>query len=72
MNVFDKKSGKWPEPGTPPAETVTKSPPMEYVAIQLPPQPDAPNVFRYACPACKCNVSLYSRMGAWFVKAVGR
>ncbi len=40
------------------------------VEISLPPQTDAPHVFRFECPDCKAHLSLFGRMGSYFIKTL--
>ena len=40
------------------------------VEINLHNQPDAPHVFRFECPECKTQMSLFGRMGSWFIKTL--
>ncbi len=45
--------------------------PKPSIEIALPPQNDAPHVFRFTCPGCLNHLSLYGRMGNWFIKTLG-
>lgn len=51
---------------------VVPDPPAKKPAYEasLPPQHDAPHVFRFSCPDCKRNLSLFGRMGNWFIKTL--
>lgn len=58
--------GDHPEPKTP-GVTVNLKPELE---VHLPPQHDAPHVFRFNCPDCKRPLTLAGRLGNWILRAL--
>ncbi len=66
--TMGKGGTDWPVPNI-----ITKKEKVGELHAQHPVEShDAPHVFRFNCPDCKSQLSLFGRMGQYFVKIIGR